>query len=380
MLTEEVKKRIYTIALITAAIIGALFLIWAIFLNRGKLTFIAKAPYVYEIKNLKTVACPADTCTEEVAPGEYSIVLKKDGYRDLTRQVNVPIFGEYKEEIKFEFIPLLSAVSAEEFSNFKTSPALTAEQISKLPSDKIFYDQNYICYLAINPENQRQTLYLQPLENGILGPAKAVTSFIRDFKTYQIIPGIENQEKIAIIDNGGAEATLYFIDLKSKSRTNILSFPYIDAIKWLPDSNNVLFEGREKNELVSSLYLYDSGKRQPVKLNISASLKNVGVLSGSEFVIVTAQPIIGQSDGTDLDGKIVAMEEAEASPNSVLNNGILLTTPVLNIIDYSMIPMQGRLIKATTELPLPESVKLNDTKKGLYLIYSDKAYLLTFAD
>lgn len=372
MLTNEVRKKIFVGLLIGGLILGLIFLIFALFINRGTLTVIAKAPYSITISQLKTVSCPNDLCSTVIAPGEYPVTVKKKGYKDVQKTVTVPIGGEGKEEITFEFIPFIRELTSDTDKNIFLEPdvEIIKKELSTLnPS----FEEKYVIYLRRNTENHRQTLYMRSIDGKTLGPETMVTSFIRDLKSYQLIPFIATQNKIAVIDNTDDGSTLYVIDLKNKVRTKIFTYPIIKDVQWLPGSEDFLFEARDSGELSESIFVYRATEQKAQKLSLQTPLKDVAVIDSDRLIAATMQYAGEKGNGTELEGQPVILSEWEATASATTSTNI---KPSLKFIDFSMQSLESRLIKSDQTLTLPEQVKLSADKKSLYFVVREKMYEL----
>jgi hypothetical protein len=374
--TEETKKRIGLIVGIIIVIGGAMFMIFAFFLNKGTLIVTAKAPYLISIEGVKSVACQTEICPVTVAPGRYEITVKKESYRDVPRLVSVPIGGEAKEEIAFQLIPTITLLGDEKALNLFATPTIQKEEIPQAP---LFYDNNYVLYIERDTTTHRQTLYVRSIENGKLGEKTVVTSFIRDLKNYTFVASMEKNNKIALIDTDDTGSTLYMIDLKEKARTNILTYPFIKDLKWLPGTEDFIFEGRAEGESSDSIYLYSASQKKAQKLELKTSIKNVVPVNQNELVAATIQKVTG--DVAQPEGKLVVLGENESTPNALTSSSFPSTTEqVLKFVDYSLVANQSRLLKTAPDLAFPQQGKLSATGKSAYFTIDGKDYELTFTD
>jgi hypothetical protein len=367
-------------------------MVFAFFLNRGTLVIVSDAPYIVNVFAGKTAACAEDTCRIVVAPGEYNITLKKEGYKDESLKVSIPIGGEHKEEVDFEFIPYITLASENDAKLFD-KPVIDD---ATLPKDGIFYGDNYLAYLERDPGTHRLTLYLRGFQDGKLQAKTAVTSFIRDPQNYKLILSVDEQKKIALIDNTADGATLYMIDLKEKTRTSVFSYPQILDVKWLPsssldaaDSGNFLFEAREQGDASSSIFYYDTQKKDASghakdaakKLELKTELKNVVPVSADVLIAATNQQIVTPEDLATLEGQLIVLGEREATPQVGIDlTGIKITPPVLSFVDYSLISGQSRLLRVAPDLVYPKEAKIGELKKSVLFMVADKVYELHFRD
>jgi len=384
-LADETKKKIWLGALIVMVVAGVLFMVFAFFINRGTLTIVSQAPYIVNVFAGKTQACPEDTCKIVVAPGDYSITLKKEGYKDVALKVSVPIGGEHKEEVDFEFIPYVT-LGSEASAKLFDKPVI---EDASLPKDGVFYGDNYLAYLERDPASHHLTLYLRGFQDGKLQAKTAVTSFIRDPQNYKLVLSVDEQKKIALIDNTADGATLYMIDLKEKTRESIFSYPQIMDVKWLAsdaglDANsagNFLFEAREQGDASSSIFYYDAQKKSAKKLELKTDLKNVIPVSSDMLIAATDQQIVTPEDLATLEGQLIVLGEREATPQVGIDlTGIQITPPVMSFVDYSLVSGQSRLLRVAPDLVYPKEARIGDLKKSVLFLVADKVYELHFRD
>jgi hypothetical protein len=398
-LSEQTVKKISLIGFISLAVLGALFLLFALFLNKGTLTVTARAPFVMNIGNFKNEACPADTCSVTLAPGRYDVTLKKEGYRDSAITVEVPIGGEAKEQVEFSFVPTLRIAGDESSLKIFETPVVSGNSdTDDIPVDGVYYEKNYLAYIARDPDTHRQTLYVRTIENGKAGEKTVAASFIRDIKSYRLITDIENRGKIALIDSTAGTSTLYMVDLKAKTRESLFTYPLISDVKWVPGGDDFLFEAREEGNIGESIFIYKSAVEgtsgetvttgttgtaaattpAPEKLDLITTLKNVVPVSATQLIAATMQDVSGQGTGTDLEGTLVTLGENEATPS--VTAAISSTAPQLNFIDYSLVSKQARLLKLAPDLGYPSQGQLSETQKSAYFLIDGKVYELTFTD
>ncbi len=371
-ITEETKKRIWKLIIIAILICGALFMLFAFFLNKGTLVISAKSPYLVSIDGVKSVTCNQDECRVEVAPGEYPVTVQKEGYRQVELNVSVPIGGEAKEEVTFQLVPKLTLIGDEATLKLFTEPSVDTSDLPKTP---LFFEDNYVLYLERDPQTRHQTLYVRTIEEGKAGEKTLVTSFIRDPKDYLIVPSIEKNNKVALIDSTEDGSVIYMMDLKEKTRKSVLTLPEIKDLKWMPGTEDFIFEGREDGDITSSVYYFTQGKAQ--KLELKTSLKNVVPAGKDRLIAATVQRT--DEDLTQMEGKLVVLGENEATPSAATLFSVT-KSPVLKFIDYSLTSNQGRLLKAAPDLEIPEKGKLSETQKSAYFLIGGRDFELLFTD
>lgn len=366
------KKRIILLLsvplVLVIAIIG-----WTLFMNRVTVTFQSKAPYQIQIEGGQTINCPQDQCQTILAPGNYSLKITKNGYRDLSDLLFVSSGEQPLKKFDLPFIPSLQEISNDQLmAVIPKTMKFSEEQLKKLPTTQVFYDENAAVYLSLNPQSNLQTLYSRTLENGIMTEEKAITSFPRPLKQFLIFPNLKEQ-KIIVIDSANQNATLYFIDLKNKTRTNLLSFPSIKNIAWLPGSDNFLVEAHDNISVGENIFLYRFDSKNTTKLPLLTSLNNIVTIAGDRLIVATNQLQQNADDLKGLEGKLVDLENVNQLSLSTQNKS-------LSFVDFSLVSLQGRLIKTFPEMALPESVVLSSDKKNSAFKSTEKAYLLKISE
>jgi len=436
MISLETQKKIWIGILLACIFAGILFILWAVFLNHGTIHITAKSPYQINISGLRTVACQTDDCSTVVAPGDYPITIQKAGYRDETLNITVPRNGEYAQKIDLKYLPVIQELGeqkpfilsqqAESVAQNLSQVTLlsvpaTPQELKNLPQDAtwiifgpdgktavvyepqlislysvtrqtltklkanlgtlIFYDTSgqYLTYLSPDPQTSRQTLYLQHiLQDGTVEDAIPETSFVRNFTKYAISMA-PSGKKIAIIDQTDNASNLYIVDLEAKTRTSILEYPVIRDMKWLPGSDNFLFQAREQNSLTESIYLYHWDTAQITKLDLQTPLQDIVFLDNGQLMAATTQNIPG-SDNTNLEGQLVTLAEKTATAEISEIGALPTATQNLAFINYSLLSNEARLIKLIPGSQLPQAVRISDDGKTLYYLQGNKVSALHFSE
>ncbi|HLG25696.1 MAG TPA: hypothetical protein VI588_02805, partial [Candidatus Gracilibacteria bacterium] len=376
----ETRKKLYLYGLIAAASAGALFVLFAVFLNRGKLTVVTKAPFIIQVKDIKSENCDKDECTVELAPGDYTVTIQKAGYQSQELKVNVPIGGEHKEELEMRFLPVITLLGDEAGLKMFEEPKVVSESLPDVP---LFFEKTYVVYLAPHPETKKQTLYVVGNQDGRLGDATAVTTFPRTIKNYVIIPGIEKNNLIAVIEQTDEESTLYMVNLEDKTRESLLTYPLITGVAWLPGTKDFLFESRDTGDISETVFMYRAEKKEVGKMDLKTSLSNIVPLSATRLLAATNQAILGTDNVLSVEGQLVALGEVEATPSILSGIGAAIVTgapPTLNFVDYSLVANQARLIKTEGRFGIPEKMKLGSDGKTVVILSKGQVYELKFEE
>lgn len=366
MITPEAQRKIWLGGLIAAVILGLLFLLWAVFLNRGTITITAQAPFILKIEGLRTETCNTETCSTAVAPGDYTITLQKPGYRDFTKSITVPFGKAYEETVKLEYIPIISTSTtppAEIFLPPFTPTNAQREELNMTPTTQLFTDtaQKFVAYIIRSDTNFRQTVYLASIKDGKITNPKVVTSFLRDLQNFILAPNSAG-DKLAAIDQAPGQAALYMIDIKANNRTSIGNYPSVRDIRWIPNSNDFLFQAREKSGAPEAIYLYRWDDGKTTKLDLNTSMDNIAIINKDRIVAVTSQKIAGDPQ----EGALVSL-----TPD---------TTETPAVVDYSLIANQARLITTLENGNLPSRVAMAYDQKTLYYQIGEKVFELHFEE
>lgn len=371
-MNEEGKKKLYTWGLAALAVGGAIFVLWAIFFNRGTLTVTGKAPFIINIPGIKTESCTQSPCSTVLAPGDYTISFQKIGYRTISASVTIPIGGEHQEAANFQFIPVISKRGLESDLQLFAEPTI---EIPELEDTPLFFEEGFVTYLAPDTETKRQTLYFQKIDDETVGEKRIATSFIRTIKEHTIIPNIAERNVIALIDYSAEEqATLYLIELTEKTRNNTLSFPVLRGMKWIKGTNDFLFEAGEKGEISTSIYHYKSETQESTKLNLKTSIQNVDILASDQLIAATSQAFTGISAPNQLSGQLITLQEFAASPKTTGS------TPQTSFVEYDLTKNQARLLALETSLPPVDRIRLETDGKSFLFLGNGEVYELKFGE
>lgn len=371
MIVAETRNKLVIIALAIIALLGLLFAIWFFILNRGSIVITAKAPYQIEITNLKNVSCVEDTCSIDLIPGNYNFVIKKNGYRDETRDIAVPVNGKYEETINLRFIPVVVDVEKQDIFQKKIADNVLRQQLHLADADQVFSDESgaWILFLKRQKENFRQTLYLKNINQ--TEEPKLITSFIRDLKNPLIVLS-PDRGKILIVDQSSNIANIYLVDLKTNTRTNIAEFALVRELKWMPDNQNFLLYARKKNSLEDTIFLCDSDNKSqnttmPLQLELKTSLANIAVLDKNTLFAATNQDMGEKNNPEKLEGSLVTLGSVPLNVPEDSNQ----IKGFFSFVQYSLEKQQTRLLKVVPG-QLPSAVKLSEDHAKIYFQQGQK--------
>ncbi len=129
--------------LIFALLVAGGLAVWQLFLNRGTLVISSDVGFEATI-NGRDLACEKASCSIVLEPKKYTIVMRRDGFKDDVEEVAVKRFETVTVTPKFVFIPVLQTFDTKGFSPLlpltalKTAPAKSF----KLPfkTENIFFN------------------------------------------------------------------------------------------------------------------------------------------------------------------------------------------------------------------------------------------------
>ena len=370
---------------------GIGYLVWAVFLNRSTIIINAKAPFTLAISGLRSENCSTDSCSTAVVPGDYNFTIKKTGYKDLTKTITVPFGRAYEETVKLEFIPIITQSTKTKAEIFPPPFQLSKTESEKLgvnTDTQLFFSDaptgatpKFVTYINRNQTNNRQTLYIAPLRGGArqnndatqqtasadlqIGEPQIVTSFLRDLQTPLIAPNMAG-DKVAVIDRAPDQATLYMIDQQAKNRAAIASYPAIRNLRWIPASNDFIFQARPQTGAPEALFLYRWDDGKTTKLDLNTTLENIAIINKNRILAVTDQSISGDvTDPATLEGSLVSLNSNTAPTTPA--------TPTHLFIDYSLISNEARLITTLTTGDFPTQVSAAADQKSLYFLQAGDA-------
>lgn len=370
-MTEETQKKLYIGGLIFLVIAGTLFVLWAMFFNRGTLTVEGKAPFIINISGVRTESCASSPCSTVLAPGDYNVSVQKTGYRTVSMDVNIPIGGEHREEVAFEFIPVIAKRGVEADLQLFAKPEINVPELDE--DVPLFQEESYVAYLAYDSETKRQTLYVRGIANGELSEPRVAASFIRRIDDYTIIPAVDAYNAVALIDRGDEESTLYLVDLSAKTRNNVLELLFIEDATWIT-ATKLLVEGQENGDIGATLFVHDVENKETTKLTLKAPLDNVAVVSEDRLIAATTQTFVGVGPSDQLGGELITLEELAATPDTTLNG------PQLSFIEYDFATDQARLIALEPSITGADQIRLEPDGKSLLFLTNGEVYELTFAE
>ncbi|MFO0780910.1 MAG: hypothetical protein U0519_03430 [Candidatus Gracilibacteria bacterium] len=384
MIAQDVQRKIWMAILLGGVGLGVLFMIWAVFLNRGTILVKAKSPYTMVIEGLRTENCSTDECSTVVAPGNYTFTIQKQGYRSVTKNITVPFGTPYQDAITLQFIPVIGEAGKDTEADFMDNSVLTDDEKKSLnipESTRIYADETgkFFSYLIRNPENFHQTLYLTGRnETGQLTKPQIATSFLRDLEKFTIAPS-SSGKKIAVIDQAPDQSTLYVVDMEAKNRASLLNYPVIRNMKWLPLSDDFLFEAKEKSDTAESVFLYRWDDGKTTKLELKTELTAVAPVSKNRIIAVTNQKLPEGSSVSSLEGQLVLLGENQSTIE--VSAGVrTIKTPLYLFVDYSLISNQGRLITSISSDPFPEKITAATGGKAVNFLQGDKVFQLKFEE
>ncbi len=358
-MTNQAKKLLALIFIIITALFITVTLTWLLFLNKAEISFIAEPPFAIRMNNEAPLNCEKSPCTMYGSPGTQFFTLTKNGFESQVFTLNL-IFGKpLSIPVDFKYIPTLDQLGK------NTDLTIFPPPISFVANNpqKYFAQDGYLAWLETDENQNRQNLMLYELSaTGDITEPKGenITSFLRRMKNHRIIP-IPSQNLILIIDITDEKSELYLVDLKQKKRENLLTFKFIKNVFWLSKDDYIL-QGRAKDDIIETLYYVKNGD-SPRKFELQTTLENLATIDQHTFFAATLQDIEFPQNQTSLPDIPVTLT------NQITENQV-------NILKYNTTENTFTFVKTLDFPNLPNAIKLNETKNGLYLKFNDDVYQL----
>ncbi|MBD3328206.1 hypothetical protein GF340_02765 [Candidatus Peregrinibacteria bacterium] len=343
-LSEVTVKRLYLWGALGFIFIAIIYLLWAIFLNKGTLLIEAETPFLATIEDVKAVSCTQSPCEIKVAPGEYILKLQKAGHYEIEEFIEIPLGGALRKQYEFMYKATWTQLDeSAQLNNFTDSI-----------NEKTTFTRD--------PETGRQTLYFTDENN----EESIATSFIRTVTDYSVYPSIKQRNKILFIDRLENKHILYLIDLKEKSRNSIADYFRIHDLKWIPDSEKIIVSANTENNINPKLYLIDTATGEIIPLEIQTLAALTAPISENRIIAATSQSASG------IEGRLTELSELDATPSA---NSDYQST--YNFVEYDLNQAAPRLLHRSN-LKSINAIRLAEDEQSIYVLSEGIVYELKF--
>lgn len=264
---EEKRKTLARVIVLVLIFIAAIFyFLWGNYLNRGKVSIAAKAPFNVEIYEGETFSCDVSPCVITQKIGEKNLILTKEGYESTLQKVDFKLWRTVDLAVKFKIIPYIEKVTE--------IPRLT----SKI-NYGLLLDETNGMYKLVNLVDQTR---------------KAIVYFQKKINNPQILGGLSS---VLVIGETGGNLTAYRVNISEKTRTQIPDFNFkIIGGKWSDDGKNFVFSKTDS----PYLWLLDS-KNKISQLSLSTNDTKYDWIASGNLAYITKQDtsfMFGQYDPT----------------------------------------------------------------------------------
>jgi len=263
---DENKK--YSIWILILFVLGAIFtVVWGLFLNRGQLTVISKAPYTVSILSGPSQDCTEDTCTLTLKPGKKFLSIFKENHEEFQSEIDVPRWQTVELKADPRFIPKIVELG---------------EEISIPTTKKANFTFDF------DHEQGKQAVFDST--------GKVISYFPRQLEesTLSVSP---DESHIAVLENTGNKANVYLIDVKNLKRNEIFSEEgEVSAVKFSPHASKIIIA--LKKEDVTENYLYKDGKLN--KLNYADSIDKFAWIDDEKFIVATGEIILNAKTASEI--------------------------------------------------------------------------------
>lgn len=255
--------------------------IWGLFLNNGSIVFKSSPPFTITIAGGESKVCNEEDCQINLAPGNYSVVLEKQGHYKIAKEITLQRWQQLQEEVKFVEIPFveeigsflntnseaLSTVLNTDFLNLQSidfKPSFELENIKQItlsPNAKFYIsedaDEDSALYSIDEQEietNQtisnfawtnNDILYFLDRDrsngqfslfkyNPFTDVKEVVTTFPRNNSEFKIFNSTD-LDKLLVTETSEEESIWYLVDLKEKSKAEILTTTPVKTLNISPN-------------------------------------------------------------------------------------------------------------------------------------------------
>ncbi|MBT7736671.1 hypothetical protein HN709_03200, partial [Candidatus Peregrinibacteria bacterium] len=105
------RRRIAFAIILILMVAGSVFyFLWGAFLNRGTIVLIGEVPFEVRVYEEGNYLCETSPCEITQKIGLKNLILSKEGREDMIVEIDVPLWREIAEEVRFRFIPYLKVV------------------------------------------------------------------------------------------------------------------------------------------------------------------------------------------------------------------------------------------------------------------------------
>jgi hypothetical protein len=253
-------------------LLAATVFAWAFFLNKGTLVAEGIAPFTIKV-GTDSISCQTSPCPISLTPRSYDITFKKDGYSDITQNLNIKRWKELKTQVDFQFIPSLKDIGEvvlptssaplrvpfigmkrlENFpKNVKEASFSPSGNKALLTLGKEVYIYDVTTHVVTETSigsgmlptwvgekivflmDDSETVGKQLLKTWNDGKPEILVSFLNKFESPRLI-GSPNGKDVLIENSVGSERAYYLVDTEKKTRNKLSLASQIENAKWVGD-------------------------------------------------------------------------------------------------------------------------------------------------
>lgn len=238
----RISEKMKFILLGLTALIGLIFVIFAVFFNHAILRFNGKTPFKVYVQDLKSVICTENPCDIVLAPGKYSVQISKIGAKTINKNVKLKFGQINSEHLIFETQPALQVQYGYDLSKI----------IQSLPT------------LIFNFDNVNL--------NAPINSIDTIVTFVRSLSALKSVY-ISNDAKFFIYDDG---TKIYLKTTRNiDGKGLILPIHSGTPLSFSPDSSVIYFLKINPNNQKQALYKLYLTKNNNVDKNSSSEINTV---------------------------------------------------------------------------------------------------------
>lgn len=359
----------YSLLILVLFVIGAIFTVaWGMFLNFGKLTVEAQAPFQINVIAGPSAECPQSPCSLDLKPGKHSVVFSKPGFREEKKDLEIERWDTNEVKVDFQFIAKVEEVT----DTAKTDPAKQVDIPSSALASYLSPEGPGLIYL-INQNDGKQALILRD------GEEEEVISYFTKAFTKPALFVNDDSKTIVILESLEKQGELYLIDVEASSRKNIFqSADKIQTVKISPDGAKIAVLTEQKVFLISR-----DGSSEELNFQIEGTglawydNETLALLSSSILNSDLEKSIDnGTAEGVSFQDYLAILDAAESVQEQVIEQKTVFVY-LYNISSQTA----ERLVNVTGTSNLPDKLEVsqeNDQKKLFFYDTQGKKFQVVF--
>lgn len=203
------NKRYSLVILILFTVAAIFTIVWGMFLNYGKITVDAQAPFMVNVIAGPSVECEQNPCEIQLKPGLHTVIFQKSGFREVRQDIDVKRWGNSDIKVDFKFIPIIEPVETEDKT--KTDDDIVP---ANAITSYILPDKEDVFYLKEEADGKESLMFKKGKED------KIIAYFPKSLGN-PLITASDNGQKVAILEQLDQVNSIYLVDVDASSKDKI---------------------------------------------------------------------------------------------------------------------------------------------------------------